>query len=121
MFRMHSSRSAKPEKFPKKWILRTPQRRDRFAQKARLVRGREYPGPLIPVVGNVTCWSSDAAALKRASERRDILEDIISTAIMDERKAKARRIPQIGSSDSGIDLELIDLDFITSDELTGED
>jgi len=37
---------------------------------------------------------------------------------MEERKAKARRIPQIGSSGSGIALDLIDPDLITSDELT---
>ena len=104
------------------WILRTPQRRDRFAPKVRLVRGREYTGPLIPLVGNVTRWSSDADALKRAFDLRDILEGFIGTAITEERKAKAHHIPQIGSSGSDIiDLDLIDPDLITSDELTRDD
>jgi len=71
------------------WILRTLQRRDRFAQKLQLVRGREYLGPLIPLVGNVTRWSSDADALERAFEPRDILEGFIGTAITEERKTKA--------------------------------
>jgi len=41
--------------------------------------------------------------------------------ITEERKAKARRIRQIGSSDSNIDLDLIDLGLVTSNELARDD
>ena len=104
------------------WILRTPQRRDRFAQNVRLARGREYTGPLIPLVGNVTRRSSDADALERAFELRDILEGFIGTAITEERSAKARRLPQTLSTELDIvDHDLTDPDLITSDELTRDD
>jgi len=104
------------------WILRTPQRRDRFAQRVRQVRGSEYTGPLIPLVGNVTRWSSDADALERAFVLRDILEGFVGIAITEESKAKARRIPQTTISDSDIvDPDLLDPELITSDELTRDD
>ena len=73
-------------------------------------------------MGNVTRWPSDADALERPFEWRDILEGFIGTAITEERKAKARRMPQIGSSEFDIvDPDLIDPDLITSDELTRDD
>ena len=104
------------------WILRTALWRVRFAQWVRHVRGREYTGPLIPLVGNVTHWSSDVDALERAFVLRDILEGFVGIAITEERKAKARRIPQTTISDSGIvDPDLLDPELITSNELTRDD
>ena len=52
----------------------------------------------------------------------DILEGFIGIAITEERKAKARRIPQTTISDSDIvDPDLLDPELITSDELTRDD
>ena len=104
------------------WILRTPQRRDKFSYKVQLAREREYTGPLIPLVGNVTRWSSDADALERAFELRDILDGFIGTAVTEERKTKSRRTAQYLHSDSDtIDYDLDNPDLITSDELTRDD
>ena len=50
------------------WILRTPQRRDRFNQRVQPARGDSYRGPLLPLVGNVTRWSSDAESIDREFE-----------------------------------------------------
>ena len=53
---------------------------------------------------------------------RDILEGFIGTAIIEERRAKARRLPQTSSTELDIvDHDLTDPDLITSDELTRHD
>ena len=53
---------------------------------------------------------------------KELLSCFIGTAITEERKAKARRMPQIGSFEFDIvDPDLIDPDLIISDELTRDD
>jgi len=114
---MHSSRSAKPEKgIVGSQVMDT---RNAAATRSICPEGSASKRKRIYRPTNTTRWSSDADALERAFELRDILEGFIGTAITEERKAKACRIPQIGSSD--IDLYLIDPDLITSDELTRDD
>jgi len=106
------------------WILRTPQSRDHFSQKVRLARGREYTGPLIPLIGNITRWSSDADALERAFELRDILDGFVGSAVTEERHAKTRRMSYVLPGASGIEYQENDQDnpdLVTGDELTRDD
>jgi len=58
------------------WILRNPQRRDRFSQKVLQARGESYNGPLLLHVRNITCWSSDAESIDTAFELRDALDEL---------------------------------------------
>jgi len=75
------------------WILRSPQRRDRFSQKVKQLRSTSSStsGPLLPMLGNVTTWSSDADSIERAFILKDAIEDFIGGAIRDERQKRARR------------------------------
>ena len=75
------------------WILRTPQRRDRFSQKVKQLRSTSSStsGPLLPMLGNVTRWSSDADSIERAFILKDAIEDFIGGAIRDERQKRTRR------------------------------
>ena len=102
------------------WILRTPQRRDRFTEKVRLTRGVNYKGPLLPIVGNVTRWSSDADALDRAFELQDILNEFVGIAVTEERQAKSRRTT---NRDTTIENDRYwnSPELVTLDELTSED
>jgi len=71
-------------------ILRTPQRRDRFTQKVKQLRSTSgsTSGPLLPIVGNVTRWSSDADSIERAFILKDTIDDFIEGAIRDERQKR---------------------------------
>jgi len=106
------------------WILRTPQRRDRFSQKVQQARGDAYQGPLLPLVGNITRWSSDAESIDRAFELRDIIDEFIGIAITEERQVKSRRnIPdssQLASTTSRLRDHCL-LEQITLDELSLDD
>jgi len=104
------------------WILRTPQRCDHFSQKVRLACGREYTGPLIPLIGNITQWSSDADALERAFELRDILDGFVGSAVTEERHAKTRHMSYV--LPGGIKHQENDQDnpdLVTGDKLTRDD
>lgn len=103
-------------------MLHTPQRRDHFSQNVRLARSREYTGPLIPLIGNITRWSSDADALEQAFELRDILDGFVGSAVTEERHAKTRRMLYV--LPGGIEYQENDEDnpdLITGDELTRDD
>lgn len=82
-----------------------------MAQKVRAAGGIEYTGPLIPLVGNVTRWSSDADTLERASNLRDVLNSIIRIAVTEERKTK----PHCVGLPSACELDLRDLDLDNPD------
>ena len=104
------------------WILRTPQRRDRFSQKVQQVRGDSYRGPLLSLVGNVTRWSSDAESIDRAFELRDILDEFIGIAITEERQVKSRRnIPDSNRQTTSQPSDNFLLEHITLDELSLDD
>ena len=104
------------------WILRTPQRRDRFSQKVHHTRGNGYHGPVLPLVGNLTRWSSDADAIDRAFELRDILDECVGISITEERHMRNRRNLSDNTAISTDPLPNINiLDQITFDELTLDD
>ena len=104
------------------WILRTPQRRDRFSQKVHQARGGAYQGPLLPLVGNVTRWSSDAESIDRAFELRDILDEFIGIAVTEERQVKGRRnIPDSNIPNNSRLSDCSSLEQITLDELSLDD
>jgi len=75
------------------WILHTPQRHDRFSQKVKQLRSTSSStsGPLLPMFGNVTRWSSDTNSIERAFILKDAVEDFIGEAIRDERQTRTRR------------------------------
>jgi hypothetical protein len=62
-----------------RYVLRTPQRRDRFHDKARIYT--THGEPLGLLIGNDTRWNGDLDAISRALELREPLEDFISSAI----------------------------------------
>ena len=73
------------------WILRTPQRRDCLSQKVHHTHGNGYHGPVLPVVGNLTEWSSDADAIDCAFELRDILNKFVGISITEEGHMRNRQ------------------------------
>jgi len=75
------------------WILRTPQRGDRFSKKVKQLRSTSSStsGPLVLMLGNVTRRSSDADSIERAFILKDAIEDFIGGAIRDERRKRTRR------------------------------
>jgi len=102
------------------WILRTPQRRDRFSEKVQLARDVNYKGPLLPIIGNVTRWSSDPDALDRAFELPDILNQFVGIAVTEERQAKSRwtrnRDTMVDNNRYWHSPELVTLDELTSED-----
>jgi len=65
-------------------ILKTPQRRERFQEKARAYNLEGVTLDLI--IGDDSCWSDDLAALVRALLLRDPMEDYLASAICLDRK-----------------------------------
>jgi hypothetical protein len=65
------------------YILKTPQRRDEFANVVR----RLYPAETVHTVfvGNITRWSSDYESILRAFRLREAIEDYVRTAIRQNR------------------------------------
>jgi hypothetical protein len=60
------------------YIRKTPQRRDRFANLVKRADPKETVFTVF--VGNVTRWSSDYEAIKRAFRLREPIEDFVRTA-----------------------------------------
>jgi len=52
--------------------------------------GESYKAPLLPLVGNITRWSSDAESIDRAFELWDMLDEFIVITITEERQIKGR-------------------------------
>jgi len=104
------------------WILRTLQRRDRFSQKVLQARGAAYTRPLLPHVGNITCWSSDAKSIDRAFELWDVLDELIRIAITEEMQIKGTRgIPDTSHLPTSTLADNPFLEQITLDELSLDD
>ena len=74
------------------YIRRTPQRLDQFTA----VLQSTYPGEsiVLPILGNLTCWSSDYMSLKCALCIKGAISSFIATAI------EANRNGQRAASDS---------------------
>lgn len=116
------------------WILRTPQRRDKFIQKVKQLRSSSgsSSGPLLPIVGNVTRWSSDVDSIERAFILKEAIDDFVGSAIREERQKRSGRgghtnmeqrygddIHGIGGDQGLLDAENPEL--ISTDELTLDD
>ena len=116
------------------WILRTPPRRDKFIHKVKQLRSSSgsTSGPLLPMVGNVTRWSSDVDSIERAFILKEAIDDFVSSAIREERQKRTGRGGNTnmehryeeGSQETGTDRGLLDAEnpeFISTDELTLDD
>ena len=68
------------------YILKTPQRRDEFANVVR----RLYPTETVHTVfvGNITRWFSDYESILRAFRLREAIEDYVRTAIRQNRNGE---------------------------------
>ena len=82
-------------------ILKTPQRRDRFADRCRLYTS--HHSPLSLIMANDTRWNGDLAAISRALELREAIQDYI---VFELRNSNGR---------TADDLSLVE------DELTADD
>jgi len=103
-------------------ILRTLPGQDRFSKKMLQARGESYKGPLLPLVGNITSWSSDAESSDRAFEPRDVLDAFIGRTITEERQIKGRQgIPNTGHLATSTPTEHPFLEQITLDQLWFDD
>jgi len=82
----------------------------------------EYMGPLMPIIGNITRWSSDADALEPAFDLRDILNGFVEIAVTKARHAKSHCTTQsIPSSMQPVDNDQDIPDLVSGDELRRDD
>jgi len=81
----------------------------------------EYIGPLIPIIGNITRWSSDADALEPAFDLRDILNGFVGIAVTKARHAKSLRTTQSIPSIQPVDNDQDNPDLVSGDELRRDD
>jgi len=99
------------------WILRSPQRRERFAT---VVKQQLPDSPvLVPHVGNATRWHSDVDALERAFVLRVPLDGFVALAAKEERQRIGRR-RKAKDNYSENDNEQ-DPEYVSTDELTLDD
>jgi hypothetical protein len=89
-----------------RYILKTPQRRDRFADRCRY--HTSHHAPLALIMANDTRWNGDLAAISRALELREPLEDYIALEI---RKSKGARDDELNDDQLTAD-DWTDLHFI---------
>ena len=116
------------------WILRTPQRRDKFIHNVKQLRSSSgsLSGPLLPMIGNVTRWSSDVDSIERAFILKEAIDDFVSSAIREERQKRTGRGGNTNielrygdeSHETGMNQNLLDAEnpeLISTDELTLDD
>jgi len=98
------------------WILRSPQRRDRFQEKVLQV----LPGSKVtaPLVGNVTRWHGDVDALERAFVLREPIQEFVCLAIAADQQHRGPRNAPVQASDGydKSDPEHIQLDQLSLDD-----
>ena len=99
------------------WILRSPQRRERFAT---VVKQQLPDSPvLVPLVGNATRWHSDVDALERAFVLRVPLDGFVALAAKEERQ-RIGRGRKTKDNYRETDNEQ-DPEYVSTDELTLDD
>ena len=116
------------------WILRTPQRRDKFIHKVKQLRSSSgsLSGPLLPMVSNVTRWSSEVHSIERAFILKEAIDDFVGSAIREERQQRTGRSGNTyielrygdESHATRMDQNLLDAEnpeLISTDELTLDD
>lgn len=108
------------------WILRTLQRRDKFIHKVKQLRSSSgsIAGPLLPMVGNITRWSSDVDSIERAFVLKKAIDDFVSGAIREERQKRTGRRSTTTPNMQAIDEDILDAEnpeLISIDELTLDD
>ena len=99
------------------WILRSPQRRERFAK----VVQQQLPDSsvLVPLVGNATRWHSDVDALERAFVLRIPLDGFVALAAKEERQRLGGRRKGKGNETENDNEQ--DPEYVSTDELTLDD
>jgi hypothetical protein len=76
-----------------RYILKTPQRREKFEEKCRTTLQQEPASFVGLILGSATRWNGDYAAIARALRLREPLEEFISSAIRQGRIPRPHRVP----------------------------
>jgi len=99
------------------WILRSPQRRERFAK---VVKQPLPDSPvLVQLVGNATRWHSDVDALERAFILRIPLDGFVALAAKEKRQRLDGRRKGKGNETENDNEQ--DPEYVSTDELTIDD